>query len=111
MGMKKIKLPRYIRSQIASLKLAIRELEDARRCKYAAGHHAYRSGHRKSRIKGGKISGESFAFADEGEAHYQRYTKAMQDLNDMIEGLEDPGVTIIPAAMQPNLFRLEKTHE
>lgn len=79
--------------QIAAIKLAIESLTRERRRYFAAGDHAYRNGMRAYPINGNAITGVGFGFAEEGHKNYQEYTDAIQQLEDMIEVLSDPGVT------------------
>lgn len=86
--------------QISAIKLSIEALTRERRKLYAAGEHAYmRQGLRPVEYSG-DIEGTGFLFAIEGHKGYTEYTNAIQELEDLIEVLTDPGVT----HEQPRLF-------
>ena len=69
-------------SQKKAIQLAIMTLKDWRRRNYTAGEAAYQSG-----VRG-------LTFADNGHKHYVEYSEAIQQMEDLIEILEDPGVTV-----------------
>lgn len=79
--------------QIAAIKLAIESLKKERRAHFAAGGHAYRNGMRTDVIDSEGVTGVGFSFAEDGHASYTQYTDAIQELEDLIEVLTDPGVT------------------
>lgn len=78
--------------QVAALKLAIVSMTEKRRRLYAAGNHAWLSGLRTDTIPGNEVSGELFSFAEDGHRSYEEYTDAIQQLEDMIDIITDPGV-------------------
>lgn len=78
---------------IPALKLSIEALEDKRRAKFAAGDAAYRQGIRNEPYSSKYANGVNFTFAEDDHKHYERYTKAIETLEDWIEVLQDPGVT------------------
>jgi hypothetical protein len=82
--------------QKAALLLAIEALTRERRRLHAAGEAAYQAGHRKDVIQGGEVSGEIFAFAEDGHIGYVHYSKSIQELEDLIEIVTDPPATIDP---------------
>jgi hypothetical protein len=89
--------------QTKAIYLAIDALERERRRLYAAGEAAYQQGIRTVKIDNEGVTGEAFTFAEEGHAGYIEYTEAIQQMQDLIEILTDPGVT----KAQPELFSLE----
>lgn len=86
--------------QIFAIKLSIESLTRERRKLHAAGEHAYQHGIRSVEINSNGIEGTEFLFAEDGHAGYIEYTNAIQELEDLIEVLTDPGVT----HDQPRLF-------
>jgi hypothetical protein len=80
------------KKQIAALRLAIEALEDKRRTKFAVGDGAYRLGVRPDELKGDELKYTGLDFAEKDHKKYQQYTKAIQELEDLIDILEDPGV-------------------
>lgn len=68
-------------SQKKALELAIKTLIDWRRRHYAPGEEAFKKG-------------IDLTFAITGHHHYTEYTQAIQHLEDMIEIITDPGVTV-----------------
>lgn len=86
--------------QISAINLSIDALTRERRKLHAAGEHAYQQGIRPVELNSNGIEGVGFLFAEDGHAGYVEYTKAIQELEDLIEVLTDPGVT----HEQPRLF-------
>lgn len=80
------------RQQVKALKLAIEALGRERRRNFAAGDHAYRLGMRRDEVNRDGITGELFAFAEDDHRSYMEYTKAISELEDLIEIITDPGV-------------------
>ncbi len=78
---------------IAALRLAIEALTRERRRLHAAGEAAYNQGIRTDVIESDELTGVLFSFAEDGHRSYAEYTKAIQELEDLIEVLTDPGVT------------------
>src|SRR3990172_3448057 len=87
--------------QTTALKLAIEVLERERRRYFAAGEAAYNQGIRTDKIDTEGMKGDAFTFAEKGHAEYVRYTKAIQELADLIEIVNDEGTTI----EQPSLVK------
>ena len=79
------------RKQITALKLAIESLKRERRRLHAAGDHAYRKGFRTVDLGKGRITGTTLGFAEADHAGYVEYTQAIQQLEDLIEIILDPG--------------------
>jgi hypothetical protein len=94
------------KKQTAALTLAIRALGVERRRHFAAGEAAYQAGIRADKIDTDGIQGEAFTFAEEGHKHYVEYTKAMQELEDLIEIVNDePAMIDPPKNMVAAIFR------
>jgi hypothetical protein len=86
--------------QIYAIKIAIETLKEKRR-EFAAGNFAYESqGIRTVEIKGDGITGTTLGFAESGHDGYVKYSEAIEELEDLIDILQDPGVT----HEQPELF-------
>ena len=79
--------------QISAIKLSIECLERERRAKFAAGEAAYCHGLRQDTLDSDGITGDGFKWVEQDHKEYRRYTDAIQELEDLIEILEDPGVT------------------
>lgn len=86
----------YSRKQIAAIKLVIETLTEERRRRFAAGDAAYRSGIRPDKLSDGKITAAPFIWVEHDHAGWNRYSEAIQQLEDLIEIITDPGVTIEP---------------
>lgn len=67
-------------NQIQAIKLAITALTERRRTKFASGESAWLKGL------------HSLDFAATGHLHYTEHSEAIQQLEDLIEILRDPGV-------------------
>lgn len=78
---------------IAALKLAIEALERERRRLHAVGEAAYQHGIRTDVIESDELTGVLFSFAEDGHKGYVEYTRAINELGDLIEVLTDEGVT------------------
>lgn len=89
------------KKQISAIKLSIDALTRERRKLHAAGEHAYQQGMRPVEINSNGIEGTEFLFAQDGHTGYIEYSDAIQELEDLIEVLTDPGVT----CEQPRLFQ------
>lgn len=82
------------RKQISALELAIDALTDKRR-KFAPGEKAYtRQGLRPDKMQDEEFTYTGFVFVEQDHKSYTEYTQAIQELEDLIEILEDPGVTV-----------------
>lgn len=79
--------------QITALNLAVECIERERRTKYAAGEAAHRQGIKSDIINSDGIMGTAFDWVEDDHKSYERYTKAIQELEDLIDILNDPGVT------------------
>ena len=86
-------LDKFLQPQVSAYKLAIEALEDYRRSHYADAHDAYKRGLQADEVNGDGITGIGFAWVAEGEAHYQEYTKAISEMHDLLEMMEDSEVT------------------
>lgn len=73
--------------QLKALDIAIKCVTDWRRRHYAVGESAYQKGIR------------DLTFAEDGHKHYEEYTQALRQLEDLKEILTDPGVTVDPEQM------------
>lgn len=89
---------KHNRKQIAAIHLAIQALNRERRG-YAAGEYAYQSGIRKNILKGG-ITGEAFGWAESDHVKYEEYTKAISEMWDLIEMMDDEPAVIIKQQMK-----------
>lgn len=82
----------YSKKQIAALRLGIEALTDKRR-PFCPGHLAYtQQGIRPDVIDSEGVTGVSFQWAESDHLKYEEYSKAIQQLEDLIEILTDPGV-------------------
>jgi hypothetical protein len=73
----------YIRKQLNAIDPAIDALKDIRRRRFAMGEVAYT-----------QQGITDLQFAIRGHSGYEKYTKAIQELEDMKEILTDPGVKV-----------------
>lgn len=78
--------------QIHALELSIDALKEKRRREFSAGEFAYRQGIRVDVLKSGGVTGTLFGFSESGHEKYVEYTEAIQQLEDLIEIITDPGV-------------------
>jgi len=78
--------------QVKALRLAIEALTRERRRLCAAGNHAYRHGIRTDEVNSDGVTGVLFSFAEDDHQSYDEYTAAINELEDLIEILADPGV-------------------
>jgi hypothetical protein len=84
----------YLQPQIKAIKLAIETLTEKRR-QYASGHVAYtRQKIRPVEIKDTEVRGTGFAWVESDHKRYVEYDEAIRQLEDMIEIITDPGVTV-----------------
>lgn len=82
----------YSKPQIAALRLGIDALTDKRR-QYCPGHVAYtQQGIRPDVIDSEDVTGISFLWVERDHLKYEEYSKAIQQLEDLIDILMDPGV-------------------
>ena len=81
------------RKQVTALKRAIISLERDRRRNFAAGEAAWQQGVRSDAIKDKKITGKLFTFAEDDHKSYVLLTSHIQELEDLIEIVTDPGGT------------------
>lgn len=87
--------------QIKAIELAIKALVRERRRLYAAGETAYRQGVRIDHLDKDGVVGELFVFVEDSHQSYAEYTDAIQELEDLIEILEDSGVTLEQPELMP----------
>lgn len=78
-------------TQIKAVELAIEALTERRRAKYAAGEAAHKQG-------------IDLEFAHRAHKHYTTHTEAIQQLEDLIEILQDPGAKADPEEQQRRLL-------
>lgn len=94
--------------QIRALKHAIQTLEKERR-RFSVGHLAYtQQGIRPDPIKAEGVTGTAFDWVETDHRHYEECEQDIQELNDLIEILEDPGVIYSGGQGLP-LFDFEDT--
>lgn len=95
-------IDKHLQPQVKAYRLAIESLEEIRRKKFNAAHVAYQQGLRADEIQDDDgVTGLGFAWVEEGEAKYQEYTKAISEMHDLLEMMEDAEVT---TTFQPGLF-------
>jgi hypothetical protein len=81
------------RKQVKALELGIKALKDYRRRMFFMGEVAYT----QQGIR-------DMTFAESGHKNFVEYTKAIDELGDLIEILTDPGVTIDEEPIQERLL-------
>ena len=92
MDIEKVKTSNLHNRQIKALKMGIEALRRERRRYFAAGERAYNLGIRKDVIKSERVTGVCFSFAEDDHLSYLEYSQAIQQFEDLIEILNDPGV-------------------
>lgn len=87
--------PNIHRLQVKALGLAIESLRRERRRNFAGGEDAFRRGFRTQVIPKNDegVTGHLFAFAEDDHLSYLEYTQAIEQLGDLIDILNDPGVS------------------
>lgn len=86
-----------LRAQLKAIDIAIKCVTDWRRRHYGPGHWAYESGVR------------DLTFAEDGHRHYEEYSQALRQLEDLKEILTDPGVTVDEMAGLPLFETMEQS--
>ena len=78
-----------LRAHLKAIDIAIKCVTVWRRRHYGPGHWAYESGVR------------DLTFAEDGHRHYEEYSQALRQLEDLKEILTDPGVVVGEMAGPP----------